>query len=296
MSFINSASPGSQINLLCLIFRALHESPNKYNTDELQEFCAPETLFEKDDQRKRFKETLSFWSTPPHQLWSVDQDKKLFLDLPVEFNGFSIPAVAHQLRHRLMAIDFSDILSKKDEFGASKAIRSFAYILTQDDFVIFKKGLTRDNVDASFARNFGEFSLNDNEKNLFIEFCNFLGISDKVGAQEYLDPTRLLDSFLSKIFDQTQELKATDFFDRLAKCLPIVDNGKYNKIVRETIDFETDMPNSLSINLSHAINRLKEQRVIQITDTSDDVNAVVLNLPNGSERKISSITYLRGIQ
>ncbi len=282
--------------MLCLIYRVLHENPNKYTGEELQDYCAPEPIFSSDDHRKRFRDTLSFWSKSPHQLWSSGQEKKLSLDLPVESNGFSVSEIAHQLRHRLMAIDFSDISSDEDEFGASKAIRSFAYILTQDKFSIFNHALTKEEIDASFASNFGNFSLNDSEKSYFIEFCNFLGISEKVGSQDFLDPTRLLDSFVSKIFEDTRELKATDFFQRLAECVPIVDNGKYNVLVRELIGAETDMPNSLSINLSHAINRLKEKRVIQIAETSDDMNAIVLNLPNGIERQISSITLLRGIQ
>lgn len=295
MSFINNAHPGSQINLLCLIYRVLHDNPNKYTTDELQEFCAPEALFSSDDHIKRFKDTLSFWSKAPHQLWSPDQDKKLFLDLPVESNGFAVSEISHQLRHRLMAIDFQDILSEDDEFGASKAIRSFAYILTQDRFVILKSSLSTALVDECFSSNFGNYSLNNSEKSYFIEFCNFLGISEKVGSKDHLDPTRLLRSFLFKIFDKEKELSAIDFFKRLAKNVPILDNGKFNLIVREVIGAEIDRPNSLSINLSHALYRLREQRLIEFSDRSDDVGAVMLNLPSGMERQVSAISYLGGM-
>jgi len=279
-----------------LIYRVLYENPKKYTMSELQDFCAPEAIFSSDDNRKRFRDTLRFWSTSPHQLWSTDSEKKLFLDLPTPLEGFSVSVVAHQLRHRLMEIDFSDILSREDEFGASKAIRSFAYILTQDDFSIFHNALTRRKIDASFASNFGLYSLNDSEKPFFMEFCNFLGISEKVGTDDYLDPTRLLSSFVSKIFEERQELGAAEFIQRLARFVPILDNGKYNLVVREVIGAEIDMPNFLSINLSHALNRLNEKRVLQFSTKSDDVDAVVLNFPNGIRRQISSIAYLRGVQ
>jgi hypothetical protein len=294
MSFINNAHPGSQINLLCLIYRILYQNPNKFTVDELQSYCAPESLFSAEDHKKRFKETLSFWLTSPHQLWSTNEHDKLVLNLPTYSSGFESAEVAHQLRHRLMQIEFSNILEEVDEFGASKAIRSFAYILTQDQYIIFKNELTRNNIDLSFANNFGNYSLNDSEKSYFIEFCNFLGISERVGSKEHLDPTRLVKSFLGEIFEASKVLKASDFVNQLSMSIPIIDYGEHNLSVREVIGAEVDMPNTLSVNLSHALNRLSEERILTFTELSDDVDSVILHLPNGATKQISSVEYIGG--
>lgn len=294
MSFINNARSGSQLNLLCLIYRILHQSPNKFTEKELQDYCAPDELFKSEESGKRFRGELTFWLTPPHQLWSTDDEGKLFLDLPDSSSGSTFSDVAHQLRHRLMQIEFKDILGDNDEYRASKAIRSFAYILTQDQYVIFKNELTRENIDKSFAANFGDYSLNNSEKSYFIEFCSFLGISERAGAKEHLDPTRLIRSFLSQVFQGDRELKASDFIKKLSVCVPIIDYGKYNLDVRNAIGAEVDMPNSLSMNLSHALNRLNEERTIKFAKTSDDISAVTLNLPNGIKEQISSVVFEGG--
>ncbi|MDA7686501.1 protein DpdG [Pseudomonadales bacterium] len=294
MSFINNAHPGSQINLLCLIFRVLSRSPNKYTAKELQEYCAPESLFSKDDHKKRFKDTLNFWSQPSHRLWEEDTNEKLFLSLPVEFTGDTPADVAHQLRHLLMKAEFSDIMADDDEQGASKAIRSFAFILTQDQFTIFKETLTRDNVDGSFASDFGQYSLNDSEKSYFIEFCNFIGLSENIAGNEHIDPTRLIISFLGDIFSGEKVLSASDFVSQLSENVPIIDNGRHNRVVREAVGAEIDMPNSLSVNLSHALNRLHEARVLMFSTLSDDVNAVTLNYPNDQSEQISSVELVGG--
>lgn len=294
MSFINNAHPGSQINLLCLIYRLLLQNPNKFTREELQNYCAPDTMFNSEDHKKRFRDTLAFWSTSPHQLWFTDVNERLALCKPNPVDVFRPNNVSHELRHVLMQIEFSDLLGEEDEFGASKAIRSFAYILTQDRFTLFRDSITKENLDKCFASNFVAYALNDSEKSYFIEFCNFLGITERVDDKEYLDPTRLLRSFLDRIFDGKTELKAHNFIKKMSEEVPILANGKYAQIVRELIGAEVDTPNRLSIGLSHAINRLVEAQILNYSKTSDDIDAITLVLPDGNVEQFSSVTYLGG--
>ena len=291
MSFINNAHPGSQIHLLCLIYRIIYKNPAKFTVEELQDYCAPRELFQKSDVEKRFRTELKFWSSPPHQLWAVDDKDKLILDTPERRSGYSYADVAHQLRHRLMEIEFTNILGSDDEFGASKAMRSFAYILTQDKFALFGDALTTENIDRSISENFGSYSLNNSEKSYFIQFCSFLGLSEKNGSNEYLDPTRLIRSFLKKAFQESNKLTLRVFTQRLSQLIPIIDNGKYNLEVRKAIGAEVDTPNILSAGLSHALNRLHEERVIQLSTLSDDSDAVILTLPDGVTTPFSSVVF-----
>jgi hypothetical protein len=291
MSFINNAHPGSQIHLLCLIYRIICENPAKFTAEELQGYCAPKKLFKSSDAEKRFRAELKFWSSPPHNLWAVDDKGKLILDTPELPTGYSYADVAHQLRHRLMEIEFTNILGSDDEFGASKAMRSFAYILTQDKFVLFGDDLTTENIDRSISANFGSYSLNNSEKSYFIQYCNFLGLSEKNGSREYLDPTRLIRSFLKKAFQESTELKLSAFIRCLSQLIPIIDNGKYNIEVRKKIGAEVDTPNILSAGLSHALNRLHEERIIQLSTLSDDSDAVILTLPDGLTTQYSSVLF-----
>ena len=193
-----------------------------------------------------------------------------------------------------MKVKFTDILAEKDEYGASKAMRAFAYILTQDHFSIFKTALNKSSLDASFAKNFSQYSLNDSEKSYFIEFCNFLGISEKVGAEEYIDPTRLIESFLGDLFKEKNVLEAAKFIQQLSSLVPIIDFGTHNTVVRGSTSSGLTRPNELSINLSHALYRLNQRQVIKFSREADDSNPVVLNLPNGKTESVSSIAYLQG--
>jgi len=294
MSFINNAGSGSQINLLCLIYRILDKKPNQFTEDELCNYCAPNTLFSKENQRKWFKSELSFWSSPPHQLWGKDGNGKLFLDTVGTRNGSTPADVAHQLRLRLMQVSFNDILGDEDEFGSSKAMRSFAYILTQDRFVIFKDELNVSSIDNSFAENFAGYSLNNSEKSYFIEFCNFLGLTEKVSGKEHLDPTRLIKSFIPQVFSDKKELKISDFIARLSEYVPIIDSGEYNRIIRKEISEEMDVSTTLSVNLSHALKRLHEAHVLNLKTLSDDISAIRLTYPNGAVEQVSSIAYIGG--
>lgn len=60
MAIINNASPGSQLNLLCLIYRVLNRNPNKFSLEELYGLCRPEELLWKEDHKKRFRENFNF--------------------------------------------------------------------------------------------------------------------------------------------------------------------------------------------------------------------------------------------
>lgn len=295
MSFINNANPGSQINLLCLIFRILFENPGKYSVEDLKNYCAPATIFSANDNKKRFTDNFAFWMNGPIKMWGLNDKNLLTLQVEDELVGSKPSDVAHHLRKALMKIKFTDILAdKKDEYGASKAIRSFAYILTQDQFSIFQTALNPDSLDASFAKNRFPYSLNNSEKSVFIEFCNFLGISEKVGSEEYIDPTRLISSFLGDLFKDKNVIEASKFIQQLAKLVPLIDFGEHNSVVRTSMDPNLSESNVLSINLSHALHRLNLGRVIKFSREADDSNPIVLNLPNGKTESVSSIAFLQG--
>lgn len=296
MSFINNAHPGSQINLLCLVFRTLFENPGKYGVEELKNYCAPERIFSSNDHKKRFADNLSFWMDGPIKMWGLDENNLLTLRTDDKLVGSKPTDVAHHLRKALMKVKFTDILAERDEYGASKAIRTFAYILTQDKFSIFRTALNKSSLDSSFANNFAQYSLNDSEKSYFIEFCNFLGISEKVGAEDYVDPTRMISSFLSDLFEENTDLAASNFIQKLSSLVPIIDFGEHNTVVRNAIGSNLSRPNDLSINLSHALYRLNLDQVIKFSRISDDANPVVLNLPDGRTESISTVTYTHGIK
>ena len=118
-----------------------------------------------------------------------------------------------------------------------------------------------------------------------------MGISERVGVKEHLDPTRLIKSFLRQVFQDRKELKASDFIKLLSVHVPVIDNGKYNLAVRKITGAEVDIPNSLSINLSHALYRLNEEQAIKFVKTSDDSSAVTLTLPNGIKEQISTVVF-----
>ena len=88
---INNAGPGSQINLLCMIYRIIFRNNGKFSIDEITDLCRPKNLLNRDGHERRFPENLSFWMKPEHQLWYESSDKKLTLSLLTQ-NSDALPS------------------------------------------------------------------------------------------------------------------------------------------------------------------------------------------------------------
>ena len=133
MSMFNNAHAGSQINLLCMIYRTISANEGKYSIDQISKLCRPENMPTLPNQRKRFGENLRFWMEPSHQLWDENESSKL--QITRRSRDESPSAIAEVTNDALFAGEISSLL-EKDICHTEGLLRSLCCILASDIFVI----------------------------------------------------------------------------------------------------------------------------------------------------------------
>ena len=108
-----------------------------------------------------------------------------------------------------------------------------------------------------------------------------------VGETVMIDPTRALKEDLPLIFDGTETLLASDFMSRVAKVLPVLDEGKYRtEMESNLVEAHWRKPNRedlLSTSLSRAIWRLKQSGDLFYEARADAVDGRSLQRSGGQD-------------
>lgn len=290
---INRAQAGSQINLLCMIYKVLFRNPGKFNDNEIYTVCSPETLYTKPDHKKRFRTNLNFWAGDAYQLWKLDENDRYKLVENHDSNDIDIGDISFVINKKLFAnIDegFLEVSNKE----VAPLFRCLAFIYSLEKYFPIKgKLLTKDSLNSDLQRFFPSYQLNDDERVPFLEYCHFLGfISPDVNSTSSvvgytLDPTKAISSFLGDIFKTKNKLTIEEFLLSLSSYLPVLDGGYYKQSIEEFLTNKYQMDFSsfkLSSSLSHAIQRLYFQGSIKYKYLSDDKSAKELTLPDGPVR------------
>lgn len=299
MAIINNAHPGSQINLLCLIYRVLHRSPNKYNLEELYNTCRPEELLWRNDHKKRFRENFNFWKKESWRLWAEDDNQKIYLTEQNE-GGAGTRDVANLVRGKFFeAIDENFLDPENKEIA--QLFRGLAFILSLPLFAPFGgETLTVKKLDAKLQELFIDYQMNDSEKAYFLEYCHFLGFLEIQSAthletQYVVDPTEAVKNVLVKIFVDNTHMAIRDFIKALSVLLPVLDGGYYKSNVENYLENKNAMTfncNQISPALSHALQRIYHMGIIKFDSLSDDSKAMSFVLPIES-KPISLVRFNR---
>lgn len=299
MAIINNAHAGSQINLLCLIYRVLHRNPKKFDKKELFEVCRPSTLFRKPGHEKRFRENLTFWQKEAVKLWDTDEEQKYYL--VDDASDSKVSSIAKLIGIKLFKEIDEDFL-KPENIEKAQLYRTLAFILSLSSFAPFgEESLTSQTLDEKLKALFTEFQLNDSEKSYFLEYCHFLGFLDLADSKgksiEYVvDPTMVVKSALNDVFLENDQLSIKEFINQLSVVLPVLDGGEYKKGVENYLEQNSGMnfdSKNISEALSHSIERLNRMSLIRCKALSDDVDALNLTLPSGNA-SVSIIEFNRG--
>lgn len=295
MAIINNASPGSQLNLLCLIYRVLNRNPNKFSLEELYGLCRPEELLWKEDHKKRFRENFNFWKKQGWKIWDEDAQQKIYLLEPIE--GEVTPdKVANIVRQKFFQ-NIDEKFLEPDNKEVAQLFRGLAFILSAEVFAPFKgESITKENLDAKIRELFNDYPLNDSEKGYFLEYCHFLGFLELSSPSEYvIDPTKAVKNVLPYVFENDAQLEMKNFIDSLSELLPVLDGGFYKKSVenylteRHGVSFGSKQ---ISPALSHALQRISHEGAIRFESLSDDSSGMILNTPIDS-RTISVVHFNR---
>jgi len=290
MSIVNNAHPGSQINLLCLIYRFIQRNAGKYTEEEIVEMCRPENLLWKPDHRKRFTENLRFWMNETRKLWRFDENKKLHLEKIDELKSPTSRDISTKVLAALFPKDFGS-LDKVDK-DIVPLVHTLACIFASNKFVpLSGEELTRERLFDLQSEFMPNSVLNNSSQATFLEYGHFLGFFESVGAGYIVDPSVVLLNVLPRIFDGKNSLTARDFIARLGKLIPIFDGGSYRLEVENSMvsnGWSPSKPGVLSLSLSHAIERLRLDSTIQLETFSDDSHALMLEFFDG-QRQFSLI-------
>ena len=307
MAIINNAHPGSQINLLCSIYRVLYRNPSKFTQEELYELCRPESLFRSPDHQKRFRENLNFWHKESRQLWDIDADQKYYLleKHETEPNISMISSVVYKKLFRVTETETTcdeDFLNTENK-EIAPLYRTLAFILSMPTFAppFWSENselITKESLDSKLGTNFQEYRLNDSEKSYFLEYAHFLGFVEIQGsAGNYIsDPTRVIMSILPLIFINDTILPISEFKIRLANLVPVLDGGFYRTEVEDILTSSSNMEHKeteFSKALSHALCRLKSNGVINFPKKKDDDKNVMDFSSAHNEPSVSEIRYMR---
>ena len=292
MSIINSAHAGSQINLLCIIFRVVKRNSNKYNLDEIIELCRPDNLPQSDNAKNRFKSNLNFWIKEEHKLFHFDKNEKI--ELAIDLNDKSLlPDNIARIVHKVIYKEvLDDVFSKNSDI--KDLFIGLSAILASDEnntFLIGHNNFIENTViDTFFSNYLPEENIPNNEsKKGLVQYGHFLGYFECIDKKYIADPTRAIRHFLPSIFHVDQSLSIKEFLASLAETIPVIDGGKYREQVISVMkkkSWESNGHDIVSSTLSLAIKRLELNGDIRLIEKADDRNSVRIN-----NKSISVVQY-----
>lgn len=299
MAIINNAHAGSQINLLCMIYRVIHRNNGKLSIEDISTLCCPQNLVNRQDHIKRFPDNLKFWTKPEHQLWDIDSSSKLSLTIVSNKKELLPPDIAIATNKALFKVIVSDICNGENH-DTKMLFCCLASILASDQFIFLGQSkIDKKALGSFFSQYFSNNLPNDSERPTLIEYGYFLGFFEQQNEAYIADPTRAILGVLVDIFQTQQILSINAFISRLSELLPVLDRGVYRQEVEEIMldkGWEKNQDSYLSKSLSQALFRLSRMKKIKFKTTSDDTQAVNLVLPNNKTQLISSIQYINGEQ
>jgi hypothetical protein len=293
MAIINNAHPGSQINLLCMIYRVIMRNSGKLTVEEIQSLCSPESLATLPDHVKRFPTNLQFWMHESHQLWREDEQHKLILTRDAASEA---PAdIAIVTNEALFAPKMKTIFGS-DEHDTEGLFRALGCLLASDRFALESPlRMNKPTLQDFYSQQLRDFVPNDSERVIVNRYGHFLGFLEGTASGEYLvDPTRAVRGVLGQVFSDRGELEARQFLERLSGLLPLLDGGSYRVEVEKRMagPISGDITSRrLSKSLSLALERLTYAGILAHERKSDDPNMCFIQV-HGSDQGASSFRYL----
>tara|TARA_Y100000590_G_scaffold469730_1_gene659382 strand:+ start:3417 stop:4301 length:885 start_codon:yes stop_codon:yes gene_type:complete len=276
MSIINNAHAGSQINLLCLIYRVIFRNNQELSIKSIESLCRPGSLPKTLNAKKRFKENLDFWCDKKHQLWKVNDKEKL--ELISLINDDPTPdIIARETNKVLFGSKIKNLF--EDDSDTRFLFIGLSAILASDNqnkFLLGSKDSIKNTTIDDFYNKYLPKNIlpNNSEKPTLIKYGNFLGFFEYFNGNLIADPTRAVKCVIDDIFLEKKKISIIDFRTKLSAILPVLDGGDYRKQVEEKMTSKKwERPSGISNSLGFAIKRLATQKIISLESGADDQNA-----------------------
>jgi len=235
MAIINNAHPGSDINLLCLLYRVIYRNSGKYTKEELKEICAPLTLHTRTDQQRRLPENLDFWMQEGHILWAPDAAGKI--SLLQHSDSDSPQAIAAAATKAMFAAPLENIFEATKKYQTEELFQSIGCLLASEWFLPWNgRGITTASLDEFYRSYLPSNIPNNSEKPVIRDYGCFLGYLEiDANGHCVVDPTRVLRSVLPEIFEGTRDLTIEEFLRGAAQQVPLLDSGRYRQQIESKI-------------------------------------------------------------
>jgi hypothetical protein len=291
MSILNRESEGLPSILLTISSILVREKA--ISRDELLRICLPDSISDSDnDKSSRFRGTLNRWTTLG--VFEEDEDKvKLAVELkrgesPSSFLD-RLPTICRRLPldpifgNPLWPTDGR--LSEEGTGLTADYCRGLSWCLSQDIYTLptswpeLEKLITEQMKPGRFV------FLNDTRWAGLRDWARFFGFASGDDGSIFFDPTQAIRSELSGLMKPGENLAASDFIDRLAKKIPVLDGGSYRTEMGEALRPEkwaVPPVGYLSTSLSFALRRLQKLGILGLTTLADAESKYTLMRQGGS--------------
>lgn len=263
MTLLNNASNGDY-SILRNLIKMVAASDNSINKDKLAIICGDGISIsgQKILDKKHINDTINTW-----QKLGLLLVQENTVSVPIKYlEKVLIKKKFDEQKFKLLLIDILYLPENNKDFwsneggGCNDFTRGSAYLLARDVF------------NPNFQTNEGDQNiiLNGNRRSALIKWMYALGI---MNSSNVADPTVLLRSFISNDLSPG-EYSIAEFISELAGRYPVLDAGSYrkkleNKLVGPT--FKLFEQNQLSISLSLALKRVRNQGLIELINKADTV-------------------------
>ena len=294
MTLLNTASDG-YYNVLIVVYRALI-SEGSTNKDNLVKMCSDQT----DQSKKRLEQTINKWV----QLGLFLEEEGVISLVP-ELDEYLGKRKKLEQATECLPLIVRRIVFKEENNGRfweikkSKAAdfsRALSWILAQNIYEFNLGDIKAANAIESQQITDQNFHVTGNTVPFggLQTWAEFLGFTWR-SKTTMVDPTRAIREDLPLVFRSEKELTAEAFISRLAVILPVLDGGKYRKMLEKKLDpVKWQKPNRaeiLSTSLSRALWRLESLGQIKLESRSDAVDHRELQRSEG--RPLKSFTHVR---
>ena len=278
MSILNREGEG--LPSILLTISAILVREKAISRDELQRICLPDFLSDSDnDKSSRFRGTLNKWTTLG-LFEEVDEKIKLAVEIkrgesPSSFID-RLPTICRRLP---LESSFGNPMWPPDgrvsEEGAGLTAdycRGLSWCLSQDIYTLPTSWADLEKFIFEQMKPGRFVFLNDTRWAGIRDWARFFGFASGDDGSIFFDPTLAIRSELSGLINPGENLAASDFIERLAIKLPVLDGGSYRIEMEDALRLEKwSVPpvGYLSTSLSFALRRLQKMGVLGLTTLAD---------------------------
>jgi hypothetical protein len=128
----------------------------------------------------------------------------------------------------------------------------------------------------------------------FESWSSYLGFGRRIGRNYFIDPTTAIKPHVAACLANGRDTEVRSFVEALADRIPVLDGGRYRRLVEEQLDpaaWMAPQAHEVSSSLSRALLRLHEAGVIQLLDLADA--PAKMSLLGRHRRSIWPISHVR---